>query len=698
VPRAAPTRTTEVVLRVSDLVVDIPTRSGTVRAVDGVGFDIRPGEVLGLVGESGSGKSMTALSILHLLPPGARVTGGSIRLGDRDLLAMSAGELRSVRGRRIAMVFQDPLTSLNPLMTVDRQLVEAVRLHDNTVSAGQARHRVSELLATVGFPQPRRILGSYPHELSGGMRQRVMIVMAMANHPDVIIADEPTTALDVTIQAQVLDALQSAREAVGSAMLLISHDLGLIADRADRVHVMYHGRIAEAGPVEAILDSPRHPYTIGLLNSRPSLFQRRRLDPIPGTPPGPHEAVTGCPFAARCARRRARARCVEETPALYPAGDGTVQVACHFAGEAGDAPPPAEHGATAAVPVQPAAPDAAPALQVRGLVKEFGHRRRLLRAATGGVRAVDQVSFEIPAGRTLALVGESGSGKSTAARALLRLIEPTSGQVLFDGTEVTTMPERKLRDFRTRAQLVQQDPYSALNPRMTVGEAIGEALRVHRIVPPGEVTTQVSALLESVGLRREHARRYPHEFSGGQRQRICIARALSVEPDLLVLDEPVSSLDVSIQAQILNLLADLQRQRQLAYLFITHDFAVVRNVADDIAVLYRGRVVEAGPAEAVLAAPAHPYTQALIAAVPDPLRRRRAARGAAEPAEVATASPAAGQQERGCPFRDRCPRAQALCASDTPPLAASTAAAPAQKVACHFPGPAPARQPEGITP
>jgi len=620
------------VLQVADLVVDIGTESGAVRAVDGVSFAVGRGEVLGLVGESGSGKSITALSLLRLLPDRASVIAGSVRLGDIDVLALPEDRLRSIRGRRMSMVFQDPLTSLNPLMTIGRQLIEAYRLHDGSVTRAEGRRRAAELLGTVGFPDPARVLDSYPHELSGGMRQRAVIVQAVCNGPDLLIADEPTTALDVTTQAQVLDALQAARETAGSAMLLISHDLGLVGERADRVAVMYYGRIVETGPTDEVLNHPSHPYTAGLLASRPSLKRRRRLLAIPGSPPGPLEAFAGCAFAPRCSRRQDL--CTRDDPVLAPLPGRPSAAACHFAG-----PGPSLDGSAGSVEDRAASfgserPEAEPTIaaakvtanllvSVGGLVKDFRPRARILgRRATAGVRAVDGVSFTIVPGRTLALVGESGSGKSTVARAVLRLVEPTAGSVEIDGTDVVHMGTRALRQFRTRAQLVQQDPLSALNPRMTVGDAIAEPLRVHARLGGSEVRSRTTALLESVGLRAEHARRFPHEFSGGQRQRVCIARALAPEPRLLILDEPVSSLDVSIQAQILDLLAGLQAERGLAYLFITHDLAVVRAVADDVVVLRNGVVVERGTVDEVLGSPQHPYTQALLAAVPDPSRRR----------------------------------------------------------------------------
>ncbi|MDA8148289.1 MAG: ABC transporter ATP-binding protein [Actinomycetota bacterium] len=690
----------------SDLAVDIDTENGVLRAVDRVSFEVRRGEVLGLVGESGSGKSITALALLGLLPDRARVTSGSVSLLGADLVGMDAKRLRTIRGRQISMVFQDPLTSLNPLMTVERQLVEAVRFHDATTSKADAARRAGDLLATVGFNEPGRVLASYPHELSGGMRQRVVIVMAMINSPDVLVADEPTTALDVTTQAQVLDALQAAREAVGSAMILISHDLGLVGERADRVHVMYAGRIMETGSTGRLLGQPAHPYTVGLLASRPSVGQRRRLAAIPGSPPNPLARPAGCPFAPRCSRRSGRPQCDEIVPDLLLLPGGLGSAACHFASEtaAETAAETASETATGPTPEPgrtfPTDGAAAPLLRVDGLVKEFRHRGRKARGRAGrnapGVRAVDDVSFEVAGSRTLALVGESGSGKSTIARSVLRLVEPTTGRVELAGTEVTALRRTALRQFRTRVQLVQQDPYSALNPRITVGEAIGEALRVHGIVPAREVRHRVGELLESVGLRAEHGRRFPHEFSGGQRQRICIARALSMEPDMLILDEPVSSLDVSIQAQILNLLADIQADRGLAYLFITHDLAVVRNVADDVIVLYQGSVVEHGPVDQVLSEPLHPYTQVLLAAVPDPARRPGSWVGGAPADGTMTDRPAPASTPHrpdagagGCPFAPRCPRAVDRCLSERPLLgpAGSGPAGSGHTVACHLPGP-----------
>ncbi len=611
-------RARECVLDVADLSVEIRTDDGPLKAVQHVSLQVHAGEVLGIVGESGSGKSITALSLLRLLPERASVTGGSVQLGARDVLAMDQTQLRSVRGAQIAMIFQDPLTSLNPLMTVEHQLVEAMRLHNRKLPRDEAAVRAGELLELVGFTEPKRTLSSHPHQLSGGMRQRVVIAMAICNHPQLLIADEPTTALDVTTQAQVLSTLQKAREQMGSAMILITHDLGVIAEHADRVSVMYGGRIVESGSTSELLSNPRHPYTLGLLASRPSVTTRKRLHSIPGTPPQLFEELTSCAFAPRCPH--AQERCRTEPPALRELAEGRL-VACHFAEQADtwrsaiEAEEP-EVGVDPADVASSSAPQ--PLLTVSGLVKDFSGRRRLFRASDAALRAVDDVSFQILPGRTLALVGESGSGKSTTARSVLRLIEPTGGQLSFDGIDVMALSGAALRRFRRNAQLVQQDPYSALNPRRTVGDAIGEPLRVHGLASGRAVAAKVTELLEAVGLRPNHARRFPHEFSGGQRQRICIARALSLEPRLLVLDEPVSALDVSIQAQILNLLSDLQRERGLAFLFITHDLAVVRAIADEVAVMYRGRIVETGIASEVLDRPQHDYTRTLLAAVPDP--------------------------------------------------------------------------------
>jgi len=522
-------------LEVKDLSVDFGTGEKAVHAVRGVSFDIKRGETVALVGESGSGKSVTALSVLQLLPyPSASHPTGSIRFQGQELVGASTRELLSVRGNRISMIFQEPMTSLNPLHTIERQVNEVLILHKG-LSREAARKRTLELLEQVGIPEAAKRLDAYPHQLSGGQRQRVMIAMALANEPDLLIADEPTTALDVTIQAQILKLLKSLQARYGMALLFITHDLGIVRKMADRVCVMTQGRIVEQGPVAGVFDNPQHSYTQHLLSAEPK----------------------GRPAAA-----------------------------------------------------DPSAPEI---LRLDELKVHFPIRRGLMRRTVGHVKAVDGVSIALREGHTIGLVGESGSGKTTLGLALLKL-ERSQGGIRFDGRDLQGMSQRELRPLRREMQIVFQDPFSSLSPRMSVGEIIGEGLEVHRIGTPAERATMIEQVLREVGLDPASRDRYPHEFSGGQRQRISIARALVLKPRLIVLDEPTSALDMSVQAQIVDLLRDLQQKYKLAYLFISHDLKVVRALADEVVVLRHGKVVERGPASQIFEAPQTPYTQALIAA------------------------------------------------------------------------------------
>jgi peptide/nickel transport system ATP-binding protein len=665
-------------LSVTDLTISIPTENGLIEAVRGISLEIAAGETVGIVGESGSGKTMLALSVLGLLPTRAQVTG-SVVLDGADLLEISEAQWRQVRGNRVAMVFQDPMTALNPMYSVGWQVAECVRLHRRSTRA-DAEKRAVELLDLVGLPEAARLARRFPHELSGGMRQRVVIAMAIANEPELLIADEPTTALDVTVQAQILDLLKSVQRETRAAMILISHDLGVVAGVADRVLVMYAGKAVEVGGVDAVFAGPRMPYTAGLLASLPSLEHRRdRLAAIRGLPPSGIGYGPGCAFAPRCPL--AADVCATQ-PALVRVGPGHV-AACHFAdrtaelaavaGAGPDAPGPA--------PAAPAAPatdgpgEAEPVLVVTDLVKNF-HVRGASFRSVATVQAVSGVSLELQAGRCLALVGESGCGKSTLARLLLRLEEPTAGSIKLDGRELVGMGDDELRPIRRQIQMVFQDPYSSLNPRLSVAEIVGEPLLVHKIADRAE---RVRGLLESVGLDPASGVRFPGEFSGGQRQRIGIARALALAPQTIILDEPVSALDVSIQASVLNLLRDLQRSRHMAYLFIAHDLAVVRQVADEIAVMYLGLIVEQGPADDIYARPAHPYTRALMSAVPipDPERERSRQRILLRGEVPDPASPPSG-----CRFRTRCWKADDRCAAETPAL---LPIGTGRLVACHYP-------------
>ena len=589
-------------LEVDGLRTELDTPEGVLRAVDGVDFAIRPGECFALVGESGCGKSMTALSILRLLPEVARIAAGEVRLGGQDLLALPEAAMRAVRGKRVAMVFQEPSTALNPVLTVGRQVREVLERHGELRGAA-ARARALELLEAVGIPEAARRYDEYPFQLSGGLRQRAMIAAALAVDPEVLVADEPTTALDVTIQAQILDLLEELQAKRGMALLLITHDLGIVARMATRVAVMYAGEIVELAPCAEFLRAPQHPYSQKLFEALPG--RGGELAVIRGQVPPLTAQFRGCRFAERC--EQAFERCRAEAPLLK---DG---VRCHLRD---DARAPARTAPPAAA-ARSAAGESPVLLEAQGLQVHFPIRRGVFRRTVGHVKAVDGVSLAIREGRTLALVGESGSGKTTVGKALLQLLRPTGGSVRHLGEELTRLPRGALKRHRARMQIVFQDPYASLNPRMRVADILAEGMRSLGVGrDEADRTGRIDALLEQVGLPAQAKGRYPHEFSGGQRQRIAIARALAVEPRLIVCDEPTSALDVSVQAQILNLLAELQARLGLAYLFITHNLAVVEHLAHEVAVMRAGRIVEHGTAAQVLGAPRHAYTRELLAAVP----------------------------------------------------------------------------------
>lgn len=629
-------------LQVEGLVTEI----GGARVVDDVSFHVAVGETYALLGESGSGKSMTALSLMRLLPEGGRLCAGSVVLGDTDVRALPERAMRDVRGGGMAMIFQEPMLALNPVVTVGSQIVEVLARHRG-LAGRPARAAALALLEAVGVPDADRRLDSYPFELSGGLRQRAMIAMALAGEPKLLIADEPTTALDVTIQAQVLDVLRRLKTARQMGMLLITHDLGVVAENADRVGVMYAGELVEEGTRDAFFASPQHPYSRMLFAALPRPGDGGRLTTIPGQVPPLDTVFTGCRFAPRCPH--AQHRCRIESPAWQTLG--AQRVRCHFAGSL---PVAAAHsaGATRAVKA------AAPLLVVDGLEVHFPIRRGLIQRTVGHVRAVDGVSLAIAAGRTLALVGESGCGKTTVGKALLRLIEPSAGTVTLAGEMITSA---NLGRLRRQAQMVFQDPYGSLNPRMRVADILLEGMDALGVGRPEERRAAVARLLAQVGLPDDAGSRYPHAFSGGQRQRIAIARALAVSPRLVICDEPTSALDVSVQAQILNLLRDLQDDLALAYLFITHNLAVVEYLAHEVAVMYLGRIVEHGRASDVLRAPRHPYTQALVSAVP------RIGPGAGEGGlRLAGDQPSPLDPPAGCHFHPRCPHASAACRASYP--------------------------------
>jgi peptide/nickel transport system ATP-binding protein len=669
----------DALLEVRDLRTYIYTRRGVVKAVDGASFCVRRGETLGIVGESGSGKSMTCLSILRLVPePGGRIVGGEIVFDGEDLLAKSPDAMRRLRGSRIAMILQDPMASLNPALTVGEQIAETLALHRGL--RGRALHeRVLELLRQVRISDPERRVHAYPHQMSGGIRQRVAGAIAISCRPSLLIADEPTTSLDVTIQAQYLRLLKDIQRETNLALVFVTHDLGIVAKLCDRVAVMYAGRIVETGTTRDVFNRPRHPYTIGLLNCLPTLRRGREpLTAIEGQPPDLAHVPAGCSFAPRCPR--AEPRCEAERPHLEPVASHHL-VACLRAAEpaSGDG----RSAASIAVASGPPRREAAAGdvvLEARGLTKHFPIARgAIFRRAVGTVKAVDGVDFVLRRGETLGLVGESGCGKTTTARLVLCLERPTSGGILFRGRDVHALRRHERDEYRRAVQAVFQDPYSSLNPRLTIRTTVGEPLReTESGLSRAEIGERIAESLERVGLRPRIADDYPHELSGGQRQRVALARALTTSPECILLDEAVSALDVSIRAQVVNLLREIQDRLGVSYLFIAHDLAVVKYVSTRIGVMYLGKLVETATSEELYAHPLHPYTQILLSNAmpshPDDVREEVILKG-----EV----PSAFDPPPGCRFHPRCPHALPVCAEVAPALHAQ---APGHEVACHLYG------------
>jgi peptide/nickel transport system ATP-binding protein len=635
---------TEVLLRLENVRVRLGKGANAVCPVDDVSLEIRRGETYALLGESGCGKSMTALSILRLLPgPTGRITQGHVFLDGEDLTALPEAAMRAIRGQRISMIFQEAATSLNPVLTIGSQISEVLKQHCG-MKGKVARQRVLELLDAVGIPDARRRYSEYPHQLSGGMKQRVMISIALAGEPDLLIADEPTTALDVTIQAQVLELLKELQEKTGMAILLITHDLGIVAGMADRVAVMYAGQLVEESSCERFFAGARHPYSQKLFQSLPDIKKRdHALDTIKGSVPPLYYQFSGCRFADRC--DYAWDYCQDNVPRWLNLSAGR-HVRCHLADETISSPATGVVAAQkqAVASHQPAG--GSPLLEVSGLKVHFPIHKGVFKRIAG----------------YQALVGESGCGKTTVGKSILQLIRPTDGSVCFDKTELTTLGGRQLRRLRSDFQFIFQDPYSSMNPRMMVGDIVEEGMIAQGI---GKNRKQrrdrVEQLFIQVGLSAEHLARYPHEFSGGQRQRICIARALAVNPRLIVCDEPTSALDVSVQAQILNLLKQLQGEMGLSYLFITHNISVVAYLADRVAVMYLGRIVEEGTVANILERPRHPYTQALLSAVPvieqDTQR---------EIIRLEGDIPSPSNPPAGCHFHPRCPQAMPQCLQQYP--------------------------------
>jgi peptide/nickel transport system ATP-binding protein len=669
-------------LEVRDLRVRFRTDDGVVHAVDGVSHTLDRGKVLGIVGESGSGKSASVSTILRLTPPRRAEIEGEILFDGRNLVTLPRSELRRLRGGAISMVFQDPLSSLHPLFRVGDQVVEATRAH-HAVSRAAARDRAKRLLTSVGISDAHGRLDSYPHEFSGGVRQRVMIAMAIANEPKLLIADEPTTALDVTVQAQILELLGQLRTDLDTAIILVTHDLGVVAAVADEVAVMYAGRVVERGSVHSLLAEPAHPYTVGLLRSIPRIDRSRpeRLFSITGLPPSLIDRPAGCAFALRCPYVLPFHR--RNEPPLEPVAAGsTHEAACWLTRDI-----QIQHAQSLHSPETGVTTIAQPrfakqrrlvddsALSTRDLCKHFSAPY-----ARTPLRAVDGVSFDVPFGETLGIVGESGCGKSTVARLITRLIDPTSGSIVLAGRDITSLSGSALRAVRRDIQLVFQDPYSSLNPARSVGAIIGQGLHVHDLERNrAKIRIRVQELMERVGLKPEHYNRLPSGFSGGERQRIGIARALAVNPKVLIADEPVSALDVSIQSQILNLLDEIRREFGLTMVFIAHDLSVVRHVSDRIGVMYLGKLVEIGQTDDVYTRPKHPYTAALLESVPQVNPSRIGLPSSTIRGEV----PSATSPPPGCNFHPRCPNfVSGHCDVDVPVLSARDAR---HAYACHYP-------------
>ncbi|MFE3942217.1 dipeptide ABC transporter ATP-binding protein [Streptomyces sp. NPDC059118] len=681
----APTDATPV-LSVRDLRITFPSEAGPVEAVRGVDFDLLPGRTLGIVGESGSGKSATAMAVMGLLPPSAELRG-QVLLGGRDLIGLGDKELSALRGSSIGMVFQDPLSALTPIFSVGRLLSDALRVHQDLTKRA-AWEQAVELLDLVGIPDPRGRAKSFPHEFSGGMRQRVVIAMAIANKPSVLVADEPTTALDVTVQAQILDVLRLAQQETGAGLVLITHDLGVVAGHADDIAVMYAGRFVERADVDELFRRPTMPYTARLLAAVPTVDSgvHRPLVPIGGEPPALVDLPGGCPFASRCAV--VQDACRADEPALREI-IGHGHVACLRADEIADG---------TLDPAGDTGPDSGPGgsgpeatgevvLRVEELVKTFPVTKgALLKRRVGTLHAVNRVSFELRAGETLGLVGESGSGKTTTLLEVLRLKRPEGGRIEVAGTDIGTVDSAaRVRELRQDVQIVMQDPLGALNPRLPVFQLLAEPLQA--IGRDREsIRSRVHELLSLVGLDASVSGRFPAALSGGQRQRVGIARALATEPKLLALDEPLSALDVSVQAGVINLLARLKRELGLAYLVVAHDLAVVRYISDRIAVMYLGHIVETGDTESIFSDPRHPYTRALLSAIPVPDPRRERTR---ERVVLQGEQPSATQPPAGCVFVDRCPlyrladeEVRGRCRTERPEPTA-VAGRPGHQYACH---------------
>ncbi|MCF6326885.1 MAG: ABC transporter ATP-binding protein [Devosiaceae bacterium] len=667
---------TDAVLSVRDLTVSFLTNGKQVPVVRGIDLDVFANEVHCIVGESGSGKSVTSLAVTGLLPVTATVSG-SVRLDGVEVIGADEEVLRNMRGQDVGFIFQDPATTLNPVMRVGRQITEGQVVHGQ-LKASAASDRAAELMAEVDIADPKGRVTQYPHQFSGGMRQRAVIAMAMSGRPNLIVADEPTTALDVTVQAQVLSVLLQRQKALGSAIILITHDLGVVAEVADRVSVMYGGSIVETGTVQDIFDRPCHPYTAALLRSVPRIDAGDdRLKTIPGQPPTPAELPSGCVFHPRCALGAGKTRCQTERPQLRAFASGQM-TACHFAEEM----KPDRPSTTARAIAQAERAEVKPLLEVDNIKVHFPVKKGILRRTVGWVRAVDGVRLSVRPGETVSLVGESGCGKTTFARAIMGLLDVNEGDVRFDGRSIVGLSRKAMRPVRRQMQYVFQDPYSSLNPVLSAADIVAEPMRLHGLFEEMGSDKRIAELFEMVGLSPSMMGKYPSEFSGGQKQRLGIARTLGLKPKLLILDEPVAALDVSIQAQILNLLQDLQRELDLGFLFISHNLSVVRHISDRVAVMYLGKMVEEGACNEIYENAAHPYTLSLLSAAPisNPGMRNQRARIILRGDIPNPASPPSG-----CRFHPRCFRATDICRSQVPELATQSSLKTTS--ICHHAGP-----------
>ncbi|MEK4532081.1 ABC transporter ATP-binding protein [Solibacillus sp. FSL K6-1554] len=667
----------DTLLQVEEMKTVFKTRKGNLEAVDGISFSISKGETVAIVGESGSGKSVSALSILRLLDSNGEVTSGKILFNNLNLKDISNEEIRKIRGNEIAMIFQDPMTCLDPVYTIGDQITETIKIHE-TLSKNELQERALELLRLVGLPDPESRINAYPHQLSGGQRQRVMIAIALACRPSLIIADEPTTALDVTVQAQILQLLKDLQTQFGTAIILVTHDLGVVAEMADKVVVVYAGQVVEQSNVKDLFNKPQHPYTEALMKSIPKIdtSKERKLLTIKGNVPSLIEIPAGCRFHPRCPF--ATDKCISEEPPLFELANGR-ESKCWIADPilTGNWEGPILTEENEPVfELNQHLISKKNLLEVTDLKKYFPITKGILSRTIRHVKAVDGVTLNIHKGEVLGLVGESGCGKSTVGRLITGLIDSTNGEVSFDGKQLSNINRKEKKVLRKRVQFVFQDPYSSLNPRMTILDIIGEPLEVHNLAKGSSKRQRVGELLEIVGLSKNDMHKFPHQFSGGQRQRIGIARALATEPELLICDEAVSALDVSVQAQILNLLKDLQLKLGLSYLFISHDLTVVKYISDRIAVMYLGEIVEVTDSQTLFTEPLHPYSKALISAVPIPNPN-------IQPDRIILSGevPSPSNPPSGCKFHTRCPFAMDLCKKEKPELMEITEG---HTVACHF--------------